>query len=300
MVTKDEIDQAVAELETSLERLSALYNQYFIGIEKTEPTIQRNNVDRKIRVLRRLQINNTALRFRLQTQIQKYNTQTTYWRRVCKQIEEGTYQRHVMRAKRRQEDRAQLESGLLDEPTRTSNPPPVYELDMDEPFADGPTTGFDLRTPMDSLDDPFAEAPPAPPQANKKKDKPEERASQKTPPKAPDDLEEFFSRTSLTPPPPPAATKSTAAKPGKSRKRPTPPITDKSDRAAHLEQERVKKLYRTYVAAKKRCNESTATVSMEKLERSLNKQYQSKGGNVDFQVVIRGGKAVIKTVKKKD
>jgi hypothetical protein len=171
---------------------------------------------------------------------------------------------------------------------------------MDEPFAEGPTTGLDLSTPMDSLDDPFAEAPPAPPKAKKKTGKPEERASQKTPPKAADDLAEFFSRTSLAPPLPPAAPKSTAAKPGKSRKRPTPPITDKSDRADHLEQERVKKLYRTYVAAKKKCNESTATVSMEKLERSLNKQYQSKGGNVDFQVVIRSGRAVIKTVKKKD
>lgn len=299
MVVKDEIDQAVSELETSLERLGALYNQYFIGIERTEPTIQRNNVDRKIRALRKLQINNTALRFRLQTQIQKYNTQTTYWRRVCKQIEEGTYQRHVMRAKRRQEDRAQLESGLLDEPRRTSNPPPVYELDMDEPFADGPTK-FNVTTPMDSLDDPFAEAPPIPPKAQKKKGKPEVGASQKTPPKGPDDLEDFFTRTSYAPPPPPAAPKRTAAKPAKSRKRPPPPITDKPDRADRLEQERVKKLYRTYVAAKKKCNESTNAVSMEKLERSLNKQYRSKGGNVDFQVVIRSGKAVIKTVKKKD
>jgi hypothetical protein len=280
MVIKDEIDQAVAELEINLERLSALYNQYFIGIEKTEPTIPRNNVDRKIRMLRKLRINNTALRFRLQTQIQKYNTQTTYWRRVCKQIEEGTYQRHVMRAKRRQEDRSKLESGLLDEPTRTSNPPPVYELDMDEPFADGPTK-VNLTTPMDSLDDPFTEAPPMPTKAGKKKDKPEIRTSQKTPP-------------------PPAAAKNTAAKPGKSRKRPPPPVTDKTARANRLEQERVKKLYRTYVAAKKKCNESTSAVSMEKLERSLNKQYQSKGGNVDFQVVIRSGKAVIKTVKKKD
>ncbi len=62
----------------------------------------------------------------------------------------------------------------------------------------------------------------------------------------------------------------------------------------------MKKLYRTYLAAKKKCKESTANVSMDKLERTLNKQYQSKGGNVDFQVVIRGGKTVIKTVKKKD
>ncbi len=161
MVIKDEIEQAVSDLELSLDRLSALYNQYFIGIEKTEPTIQRTNVDRKIRMLRKMQINNTALRFRLQTQIQKYNTQTTYWRRVCKQIEEGTYERHVMRAKRRQEDRAQLESGLIEEsPRRSSNPPPVYELDMDEPFADGNAAGVKAGAPMDALDDPFSDAPP--------------------------------------------------------------------------------------------------------------------------------------------
>jgi hypothetical protein len=292
MDTKEEIEQAVSDLEKSLDRLGALYNQYFIGIEKTEPATQRTNVDRKIRTLRRLKINNTALRFRLQTQIQKYNTQTTYWRRVCKQIEEGTYQRHVVRAKRRQEERAQLESGLHEEPRRTSNPPPVYELDMDEPFSEGNTSGFNLDSPMESLDDPFNGGPPAIPIAAAKNNK-----SQGS-----DDLEDFFSKTGHAPPPP-VAHKGTGAKSVKPGKRPPPPVAkkpDQADKADRLEQERVKKLYRTYLAAKKKCNESTDNVSLEKLERTLNKQYQSKGGNVDFQIAIRGGKTVIKTIKKKD
>jgi len=95
-----ELDNALAELETRVERLRALYEQYFLGIERLEPQVPRKDVDRRIWQLRREKIRNTARRFKLQTIIQRYNTLQMYWQRICREIDRGTYRRHVLRAER--------------------------------------------------------------------------------------------------------------------------------------------------------------------------------------------------------
>ena len=103
-----EIDSALDELETRLDRLRSLYEQYFLGIEKIEPAVARKDVDRRFWMLRRMQIRNTARRFRLQTIVQRYNTFQQYWTRICREIENGTYVRHLLKAqeesRRRTED----------------------------------------------------------------------------------------------------------------------------------------------------------------------------------------------------
>jgi hypothetical protein len=95
-----ELDTALEELELRLERLRALYEQYFMGLEKIEPAIARKDVDRRIYVLRREKIRNTAKRFKLQTIIQRYNTFQQYWQRICREIENGTYKRHLLKAQK--------------------------------------------------------------------------------------------------------------------------------------------------------------------------------------------------------
>src|SRR5688572_3357557 len=97
----NELDVALEELEGRLERLRALYEQYFIGIEKIEPSVPRQDIDRRIYALRKVQIRNTAKRFKLQTIIQRYNAFQQYWLRTCREIENGTYHRHVARAQSR-------------------------------------------------------------------------------------------------------------------------------------------------------------------------------------------------------
>jgi hypothetical protein len=99
-VSPDELDAALEELENRLERLRALYDQYFLGIEKIEPSIARKDVDRRVWLLRQQQIRNTARRFRLQTLVMRYNTFQQYWQRICRDIENGTYTRHMLRAER--------------------------------------------------------------------------------------------------------------------------------------------------------------------------------------------------------
>ena len=71
----------------------------------------RKDVDRRVAILRKEQIRNTALRFRFQIIIQKYNTYQSHWVRICRQIEEGTYKRDIRRANERFGDGARRGRG---------------------------------------------------------------------------------------------------------------------------------------------------------------------------------------------
>ncbi len=93
-----ELEEQINELESRVDRLRALYEQYFMGIEKMEPQVARKDVDRRIVTIRREQIRNTAIRYRFHMILQRYNTFQSYWMRICREIEEGTYKRHLIRA----------------------------------------------------------------------------------------------------------------------------------------------------------------------------------------------------------
>ncbi len=95
-----DIDFEIAELDTRLERLRSLYEQYFLGIERIEPTVARKDVDRRFWQLRKEKIRNTARRYKLQVLIQRYNTFQQYWKRICREIENGTYMRHMLKAEK--------------------------------------------------------------------------------------------------------------------------------------------------------------------------------------------------------
>lgn len=101
MAEPTEIEKLVGELEIAVDRVRSLYEQYFMGIEKLEPTVPRKDVDRRIHSLRKEQIRNTAQRFRFQMILQRYNTYQTHWQRICREMENGTYKRHVIRAQQR-------------------------------------------------------------------------------------------------------------------------------------------------------------------------------------------------------
>lgn len=99
-MTPEEIQIQLGEIETRIDRLRGMYEQYFIGIDKLEPYIQKKDVERRFEALRKVQIRNTALRFRFQVLLQRYTTYLTYWQRICRQIEEGTFKREIARVQR--------------------------------------------------------------------------------------------------------------------------------------------------------------------------------------------------------
>jgi hypothetical protein len=96
-----DLETLVTELEQRVDRLRAAYDQYFMGIEKLPPHVIIKDVERRLQDLRKIQIRNTALRFKFQNTLQKYNTYQSYWQRIVRQIEEGTYKRDVRRANER-------------------------------------------------------------------------------------------------------------------------------------------------------------------------------------------------------
>ena len=61
--------------------------------------MQKKDVERRFAHLRKIQLRNTASRFRFQALLQKYTTYLTYWQRITRQIEEGTYRRDFARAR---------------------------------------------------------------------------------------------------------------------------------------------------------------------------------------------------------
>ena len=102
-MTPKEFEILLSDAEVQLSRIKHLYEQWFQGIERLEPQIARKQFERTMHELRKVKPRNTALRFRYNTLIQRFTTLQTYWRRVGRQIEEGTYRRDLLRARRRRE-----------------------------------------------------------------------------------------------------------------------------------------------------------------------------------------------------
>jgi hypothetical protein len=99
-VTPAEILRELDELDHRLERLRIKYDQFFTGTEKALPYVLRKDIDRRFQALHREQMRNTGARFRFQTLVQRFTSYQTYWNRIIRQIEEGTYRRDVIRAQR--------------------------------------------------------------------------------------------------------------------------------------------------------------------------------------------------------
>lgn len=150
---QSEIDKAVGDLEMRVDRLRSLYDQYFMGIERIPPAVSHKDVERRIQMMRKEQIRNTGLRFRFQMLIQRYNTYQSYWLRITRQIEEGTYKRDVVRAKKRIEktERARLSEAPESIEVFVSEPPPALE---DEPATTKLTRPDAIKL---ELDDDFKE-----------------------------------------------------------------------------------------------------------------------------------------------
>jgi hypothetical protein len=83
----------------------------------------------------------------------------------------------------------------------------------------------------------------------------------------------------------------------------SPSTNSLASSATQISEERVQKIYRTYLKAKERCRESTEDINYEGVANSLKQQVQrlqERGyRDIDFQVVIHDGKAAIKPVGKK-
>ncbi|HEX8793912.1 MAG TPA: MXAN_5187 C-terminal domain-containing protein [Polyangiaceae bacterium] len=296
-----EIEKSVGDLEVAVDRLRSLYEQYFMGIEKLEPTVPRKDVDRRIYALRKEQIRNTAQRFRFQMILQRYNVYQTHWQRICREIENGTYKRHLLRAERRFGDELQ--------PRKR---PSAY------PEA-GAKIARDLARELAELDDDFA----PPPREEELDDA--DLLLEEEPPTAPVSVPAAALTAKKAPmwrkvdPSPPRHVPTQAPAPAPAPPRPAGPVAGPAPRAPapapapaaaaaprqggeDLPEARVRQIYAQYVEAKRRGNESTAAITYEAVAKSLResgaKLREKLGKPVDFEVAMKDGKAILKPVIK--
>ena len=83
------MEDRIKKLETDIQMLKTKYDQYFLGMQKLPPEKLAADVAREIRTLSTAIINNTALRFRSQQAVSRYNTFLQYWQRNLREIEDG-------------------------------------------------------------------------------------------------------------------------------------------------------------------------------------------------------------------
>ncbi|HTQ46345.1 MAG TPA: MXAN_5187 C-terminal domain-containing protein [Polyangiaceae bacterium] len=325
-----EIEKSVGDLEVAVDRLRSLYEQYFMGIEKLEPTVPRKDVDRRIYALRKEQIRNTAMRFRFQMILQRYNVYQTHWQRICREIENGTYKRHMLRAERRFGEEApgrKRRTSTLPPPNATPArdiakelaeldadfAPPPQEMQLDDAdlmLEEEPSRGSAAR----ALQKPAPTSAQTPAQVQERKG-PVWRKVEPAPPR------------NSSPPPPGAAVprpqipgapkapgpmaapfRAPARAPAPAAARPAAPAPAPAAAASpranseDLPDARVRQIYAQYVDAKRRGNESTAAITYEAVAKSLRessaKLREKTGKAVDFEVAMKDGKAILKPVIK--
>lgn len=96
------LDADIDLLEAKITELRVLYEQYFVDVLPQAPDKLRKEVLRSIRALLKAPFKNSAVRFRLRQVVTRFQTYSTYWERVLKQREEGTYNRDVFKAEMRE------------------------------------------------------------------------------------------------------------------------------------------------------------------------------------------------------
>jgi hypothetical protein len=361
-----ELDIALDELETRLDRLRGLYDQYFMGLEKIEPAVARKDVDRRIWLLRKEKVRNTAKRFKLQTLIQRYNTFQQYWQRICREIEAGTYKRHLLRAEKQfgptelltitSRRRFRHRNAGPNEPSSDapSEPPAAATVEGDDTAralgraAAATTAGFPVAEPMTQSDTQFAAAtgirersPVEPKPVSPGSSAQPATAQEPAPPKPVRQLASLDLDLDFGPPPPkPSPPKAppapapvqpvsppeaaTAQEPvAPARRDPEPqrrlePAAGQSagggDRtgtgqsagggapapSGSLDEAKLKRIHERLTAARKATDDQTP-VSLDKLAKSLRDaetrlRAQHANRTIDFAVVIKDGKAIVKPV----
>jgi len=291
-MTPKEFEIMLSDAEVQLSRIKHLYEQWFQGIERIEPQIPRKQFDRALHELRKVKPRNTALRFRFQTLIQRYTTLQTYWRRIGRQIEEGTYRRDLLRARRRREAlRAERENERQGRSSSLLELDPNADVNMDQLIADA----------SDRMDE-LLEAPePSSKVETLDLDQPERTAAPRARPAVapePDEPAARFGKPRSRRPAPKREKSNAAITP--SRRAP-PPITARSKGPGEA---RMRQIYDSYVEAKRNNNERTDKIDYETVAKSLKKMVprldrKHKGKRVDFKVVVKDGKVGIKPVVKK-
>ncbi len=119
------------ELEVKIGRLKIEYEHYFLGALKREPQYLRGEVQRMIQQALNRPPANVRHKFKFNTLVSRYQAYRQLWERTRRQIDEGTYERHVFKAKLRERERGVEEPRRIPDAKSRSGAPasaPIQKL----------------------------------------------------------------------------------------------------------------------------------------------------------------------------
>jgi hypothetical protein len=265
-----DLDKILSQLEEAIERLKIRYEHYFMGLERFAPVKERRAAERTIRSLRGQLMSNTAHKFKLRMLIQRFTTYKTHWNRIQREIDEGRHRRDLAKIQRDLKKRGVDAKGLLKARTASEVEAALMKYIKQAKANDERTAAAEQREVNSLL--PSSPASPAAKDATAQPEAAQPRGSH--------------------PPPLPIEALGPKSKGGNGKSQ---------DPAS---KERLKNLYTAYIDARKKTGQPVKGVTYEKMVHSINKQLPSikkKHGsnNVDFCVVVKKGKAILKAVPKK-
>jgi hypothetical protein len=85
-----EYEKEISELSKKIDRLKYLYDQYFMGFEKMEPSVLRSQIDRHIKYSKLHGLTRPVLRLKFLNEVQRYRTLCAYFDRVLRDINNGS------------------------------------------------------------------------------------------------------------------------------------------------------------------------------------------------------------------
>jgi len=92
-------DEELEILSRKLMSLKLAYDQYFLGSRPREPVLLAGEVSKLVVVYSNQAIKNTAMRFRFNSIVSRYQAFKRQWTDTLRKIEDGTYSRHQFKAK---------------------------------------------------------------------------------------------------------------------------------------------------------------------------------------------------------
>lgn len=102
-----QVSEELQILENKIKQLKFEYEQYFSGSRPREPAMLRGEVQKIVGRYSNTPIQNTAMRFRFNSLCARFFALRRHWDSVLRRIEEGTYERHIFKAKLRHRARAE-------------------------------------------------------------------------------------------------------------------------------------------------------------------------------------------------
>lgn len=125
MAKREKVDRGFAarldEFEKRLFVLKIEYEKYFSGLERIEPTRERDELRRMLRDLMQEPTTNSRQKYRLQQLRARYASTELYWTRNLVQIERGTHPKMAFRANVHERERRAAQ--LAGERPPSASPP---------------------------------------------------------------------------------------------------------------------------------------------------------------------------------